>query len=354
MIKRRLRMIKRKPGMRKRRADMRIKISRRILFITALSVLFAIMLVFGKNETALAVTSVVTQSEYASDSVTMHWTKVPGAKVYYPGIATTRADAENEAKKHAVSVPESNIKYTFKGLKPGTEYYVALRCVYKGLEGDKEETVNISIMKTLPGKITGLTQSKWYANKKTVYVTWDSQSAAYFRYVFMDKSGKRIREGVEEKNSFSGKIDNKKCYSFKVRAEDQVGGKTYEGDWSETIYLFAQPMIKSYNYGNDFAVKIEGKALKIKWNRVKYANSGYNIYVSQKRDKEYVKVAHADKKKNSKTIKTFRGNRFKKSGTYYIYVEGLRKQNGRVSSSGIGYVWEYKNGTVKQTYYHGD
>ena len=326
---------------------------KRSIFMAAMSVLTVLMIMGFTGTKASAAASVVTGSNYAADSVTVHWTKVPGAKAYYPGIAENRTDAEAAAKKHGVTLDSSVISYTFTGLKPGTIYYVALRCVYAGSGGDVEETVNTSIMKTLPGKVTGVTQAKWYANNKKVYVTWDAQTAASFRYVFMDKYGKRIREGACYTNSFDERIDNKKCYSFKVKSEAIVGGKRYETDWSETIYLFAQPMIKSYNYGNDFAVKIEGKALKIKWNRVKYANSGYNIYVSKSRDKGYTKVAHVGKKISGKTIRSFKGNKFKKSGTYYVYVEGLRKQNGRVSSTGIGYVWEYKKGKVRQTYYHG-
>ncbi|WP_022760296.1 hypothetical protein [Butyrivibrio sp. AD3002] len=326
---------------------------KRLFFIMTANVLAMFSIVFANNFPVSAASTVITQTMYSTDSVTMHWVKVPGAKEYYPAIAESKSEAEEAAKKHGVVLGDTEISYTFNSLKPGTIYYVALRCLYTDSKGDKEETVGTAIMKTIPGKVTGLTQAKWYSNKKIVYVTWDKQTAATFKYVFMDRFGRRIREGVSFKNSFSRRIDNNKCYSFKVRSVTLVGGKTYESEWSDRIYLFAQPMIKSYNYGNDFAVKIAGGSLNIKWDRVKYANEGYNIYVSKNRDKGYTLVGHASKKKSQKTIKRFKGSRFKKSGTYYIYVEGLRQGPTALSSTGIGYVWEYKNGKVRQTYYHG-
>ncbi len=316
-------------------------------------VLFLGLLCFNKIGVNAAV-SVITQSRLSTDSATVNWTRITGAKVYYLGIGEDETEAKNSALSHALSFEQGTLSHTFTGLKPGMKYTVVLRYVRDGKDGQKEDQAGSAIIKTLPGKISGLTQTRWYANKKKVYVGWNEQNAGNYRYVFMDKAGKRIKSGELFTNSFSSRIDDKKCYSFKVKSVAIINGKTYEGEWSDRIFLFAQPMIKSYNYGNDFDLGIKNKRLVLKWDKSKYVNAGYKIYVSKNRDKGYVKVASVGKKKTSAVVKKFKGSSFKHSGTYYVYVEGIRKYAGKISSTGIGYVWEYKNGKVRQTYYHGD
>lgn len=302
---------------------------------------------------ASAATSVLIQTQYATDSVTINWSKVKDATEYYLGIGESIDEADKAASAHEVVTDSGTIRHTFTGLKAGMNYYITLR--YRSADGEatKEEKAGTVIAKTIPDKVKNVTQARWYVHKKKVYVTWEAQTAGYYKYVFMNKSGKKIKSGDLYNNFFDRPIDNKKCYSFKVKSVAIINGKTYEGAWSDRIYLFAQPMIKSYNYGSDFDLKIQGGKLVLKWDKVKYANKGYRIYVSKKRDKGYVKVFSCGKNKNSAAVKKYKGKSFKGNGTYYVYVEGVRKSGGRTGTSGIGYVWEYKNGSVKRTYYHG-
>ncbi|MCR5100105.1 MAG: hypothetical protein K6B41_01970, partial [Butyrivibrio sp.] len=237
--------------------------------------------------------------------------------------------------------------------KKGTKYYVALCFGYNDSDSVKYSEPVTATGKTIIGSITGLTQARWHANSEKVYVTWDAQTAASYEYVFMNQNGKTITSGTWYTNTYTHTISNKKCYSFKVKATATINGKKYDSGYSETIYLFAQPMIKTSNFGSSFALNISNGRLTLKWDKVKYATN-YNVYVSKKRDSGYVKVGSVKKSKNQITIKRFNKKKFKKKGTYYVYVEAVRKKNGLVSSSGINYVWQYKNGKVSEKYYFGD
>ncbi|WP_026491599.1 hypothetical protein [Butyrivibrio sp. XPD2002] len=305
------------------------------------------------GEKASAASSVIMQTKLSTNSATVNWSKVTGAKEYYLGLGETKDEADTAAMEHRVVEGADKINHTFTDLKPGMNYYLTLRYRYTGEDGEAEARAGGAMIKTIPDKVTGVTQAKWYTSKKKVYITWEAQTAGYYKYVFMNKSGKKIKSGEAFTNSYDRTIDNDKCYSFKVKTVAIINGKTYEGAWSDRIYLFAQPMIKSYNYGNDFDLKIEGGKLKLNWDKVKYANGGYRIYVSKSRDKGYVQVARAGKNKSGAVVKKFKGSSYKKNGTYYVYVQGIRKSGGRTGTSGIGYVWSYKKGTVRRTYYHG-
>ncbi len=323
------------------------------LSICTVVAVFLIMLSvvpFGKVKAA---TSTIIQTKLSTNSATINWSKVSDATEYYIGLGETKEEAEKAASDHMVTVSADTINYSFTGLKPGMHYYVTLRYRFVDEEGVKEAKANTAIIKTIPDKVNGVTQARWYVHKKKVYITWEAQTAGHYEYVFMNKSGKKIKSGNVYTNSYDRDIDNNKCYSFKVRAVAMINGKTYEGAWSDRVYLFAQPMIKSYNYGNDFDLKIQGGKLKLAWDKVKFANGGYKIYVSRNRDKGYEKVARVGKSRSSAVIKKFKGSSFKSNKTYYVYVEGIRKSGGRTGGTGIGYVWEIKKGHVKRTYYHG-
>ncbi len=292
------------------------------------------------------------QSGATESSFVLHWTKDSRALEYHLGISTDKDEASSNATKHSITVPSTDNSYTFTGLQKGTKYYVALSYSYKESDTVKESTPGTVSASTIIGSITGLTQARWYANKEKVYVTWDEQTAATYEYVFMDQSGKTISSGKWYTNTYNHSISNKKCYCFKVKATAKVNGKSYDSGYSQTIYLFAQPRIKSSNFGSSFELRITDGKLKVKWNKVKYA-TGYNIYVSKSRDSGYVNVLTVKKKKTQATVKKFKGKKFKPKGTYYVYIEAVKNKNGVVSSSGINYVWQYKNGKVSQTYYHG-
>ncbi len=317
--------------------------------IGTLVALFIFIVCGAKGQAAALITG---ESGATENSFTLHWTKDSSALEYYLGIAEDKDDAEKNASSHSIIVAATDNSYTFTGLSKGTKYYVALCYSYSDSGTVKDSTTVTATAKTIIGSITGLTQARWYANTKKVYVTWDAQTAATYEYVFMNKAGKTISSGKWPTNTYTHSISNKKCYSFKVKATAKINGKTYDSGYSKPIYLYAQPMVKTYNYGSKFDLGIKDGKLTVKWDKVKYATS-YKVYVSKKRDSGYTKVMSVSKSKNSATVKKYKGKSFNSKGTYYVYIDAVRKKSGVVSSSGINYVWLYKNGKVEEKYYHG-
>lgn len=308
---------------------------------------------FCTSKTNVQAASVLTgTSSVTENGFILHWTKDIRAAEYYLAIDEDRDTAVFKAHAHSIVVPASDNSYTFSGLKKGTKYYAALAYSYTGSgTANTSEPVTL-ICKTAIGKITGLTQTRWYANTEKVYVTWDAQTAASYEYVFMDQRGKTISTGKCLTNTFTYRISNKKCYSFKVKAYTTINGKKHDSGYSDTIYLLAQPMIKSLKYGSTFDLSISDGRLTVSWDKVKGATN-YNIYVSKKRDSGYEKVGSVSKSKNKAVIKKFRKKKFNKKGTYYIYIEAVKKKSGKSGSSGLNYVWKYSNGKVSEKYYHG-
>ena len=294
------------------------------------------------------------ESNVTENGFVIHWYGDSLATEYYLGIDEKRDASLKKAKDHEVTVASTDRSYTFSGLKKGTKYYVTLAYKYKdAATGEVKETVSgFYQARTAVGSITGLRQARWYSNKKTVTVTWDAQSSGIYEYVFMNKSGKKISQGKLVSNSFTHTIANDKCYCFKVKVNATINGKSFDSGYSKPIYLFAQPMVKSHHYGSAFDLGISDGKLSLKWDKVKNVD-GYRIYVSRKRDKGYKKVMTVGKSRTLATVKTFNGKKFDKNRTYYVYVEAYRKRNGVESTSGINYLWKYKNGKVTETYYHG-
>ncbi len=308
---------------------------------------------FGSSKMHVQAASILTGTSGVTENGFMvHWTKDIRAVEYYLAVDENRDTAVSKARAHSITVPASDNSYTFSGLKKGTKYYVALAYSYTDLGTAKASDPVTLICKTAIGKITGLTQSRWYVNKKKVYVTWDAQTAASYEYVFMDQRGNTISTGKCFTNTFTYRISNKKCYSFKVKAYATINGKKHDSGYSDTIYLLAQPLIKSLKYGSAFDLSISDGKLTVSWDKVKAATN-YNIYVSRKRDSGYEKVGNVSKSKTKAVIKKFRNKKFNKKGTYYIYIEAIKKKSGSSGSSGLNYVWKYANGKVTENYYHG-
>ncbi len=205
-----------------------------------------------------------------------------------------------------------------------------------------------------PTKVSNVRLAYWLRNSKKLRATWDTQNVAGYEYVFMDSNGKELAKAFTTKNYYERTlIKNNKYYLLKVRAVSYVDGSIVYGEYSDVSVLFAPPMIQSYNYGSSFKLYIDNGKMKLSLKKPKYAE-GYRVYVSKSRDTGYKLVKKVNKKsKVNITVNKFGKKKYKKEGTYYVYVQGIKTRGGRTYYSGISYVWEYKNGKVRQTYYHG-
>ena len=234
-------------------------------------------------------------------------------------------------------LPASATSVTITGLEAGTKYNIKVIYHYTS----KYSSSNSAYLylydgKTLVGDIQNLVQDKWYYFINTFWAAWNHQDASSgYEYICTDSKGKTKAKGTLTTNRVEvQKIKNTMIYSFKVRAFTTYEGKKYYGKWSKSIYCFTQPRIKS--------AKVKSKKLTVKWDTVSGA-TGYAIYVSTKEKTGYKLAKTVSAKKGSAKIKKLNGKKFKKKKKYYVYVQTLKKVDGRVSTSGQLYFWNTKN-----------
>ena len=193
--------------------------------------------------------------------------------------------------------------------------------------------------KTLPGKVTGLSQKRWWYFNLDFEAAWDKQTGVDgYEYVFKTSNGKKFASGTISYNTNSTSvynINNSMIYTGRVRAFMIYNGQKYYGAWSDVAYFFTQPRITSIGVSN--------KKLTVKWGKVSGA-TGYDVYVSTKPTSGYRKVKSVSKKVSSVTITKFRSKKISSSKTYYVYIATKKKTSKKTYTSGKLYYWNSKTG----------
>lgn len=289
----------------------------------------------------------LTQTGLTKNSLTIQWDKpsygTPTA--YYVGIGSDYTSAKTQAQGKAIPVPNLATSYTFNNLTPGTKYYVSVYYSYLTTYGTEGFTsVNyISDAVTLPGKVTGVKQTKWWYYIKSVDFAWNEQTAAKYEYVVKNNKNKKIYSYTtsSSRGSCSKSIKNNMLYTVKVRAYVTCNGKDYYGDWSDAAYLFTQPMVSK--------ASISGSKLKVSWGKINGV-TGYDVYVSTKEKSGYKKVKSVSKSKGSATISKLKGKKFSKKKKYYIYIVAKKKVGKKTYTSGRHYTYEVKNKRLNWTF----
>ncbi|MBE5882141.1 MAG: hypothetical protein E7289_07555 [Lachnospiraceae bacterium] len=276
----------------------------------------------------------ITQINPAKDSITVTWTAEPDATNYKVYVGESYSDAV----LYAV-LPATATQYTISGLPAGCEKYVAVKYTYQSSSGNTYE-YNVGSdydLRTVPAKVTGVKQEKWWYFIKQFDVIWDDvESADSYEWIVYNNSGKKLKSGTATGNRFtySKKVSNTMVYKVKVRAKSTICGKTYTTPWSSYGYFFTQPRVKS--------VKATNGKLTIKWDKISGA-TGYEVFVSTKKTTGYKKVKTVSKSKSSVTIKKFKSSKIKKSKKYYVFVKAIKKVGSRKYTSGKLYYWNSKN-----------
>lgn len=148
-----------------------------------------------------------------------------------------------------------------------------------------------------------------------------------------DAGGKKIKN---ISYSFSG---NRSLYTRTIKnlTKDVYGirirpgiGKTY-GKWSDRVYVIRQP--------DASATALKGSA-KIKWEKLDDV-SGYEIYMSRRKNGKFTKVATTDKNVTEKTISKLGGKKLVK-GNYYYYVLGKKKVGKKTFRSAVNEIGKIK------------
>lgn len=278
------------------------------------------------------------QTGQTQNSITVSWKapedeNVTGYKLY---IAKDYSDVN---KKKPIILSSRASSYTFQKLAAGTEYYVQIEYTYISSYTGISYTniLGSDSVVTLPGKVQGVKQERWYRYILSVDATWNSQSGVTgYEYVIRDsrnkiKSSDRSSYGTWATCS----IKNNMLYTMMVRAYTDINGKRYYGEWSDKAYLFTQPEVSKLNIKN-------GK-LTVKWKKISGV-TGYDIYASTKKNKGYKKVKAVNAKKASVTIGKLNKKKFNKKKTYYVYVVAKKKVGKRVYGSGVNYLSVIKKG----------
>jgi len=283
----------------------------------------------------------VNQTAQTQNSITVDWSSSAKeyATAYYIGYGEDSTTARTMAEAKTITLPATTTSYTITGLKPGTEYYVCVYSTYKYSASGTEYTNSIGSCYdsvTLPSKVTGLNQTKWWYWALSVDFGWDEQSAARYEAVVMNNKGKKLKtiDCYSNKTSYS-KVKNNTMYKVKVRAYVEINGQKYYGDYSDVAYMFTQPMLKT--------AKISNGKLKITWGKISGVSS-YDVYVSTKEKKGYKKVKSLKSSKTSLTVSKLKGKKFNSKKKYYVYIVAKKKVGKKTYTSGKHYTSTvYKN-----------
>lgn len=268
----------------------------------------------------------VKQVSMDATSITCSWPAVSGAVKY---IVSIGADYSTVREVGTTTAPQ----YTFTNLKNGMQYYVMIQPV--DAKGEYSYGSKV-MMETLPTTVTNFKQEKWWYFIKKLEVRWDKQpSVDGYEVSLYNSKNKRVKTVTATKYASSASFANMKdeVYTVKIYGYKKWNGKTYKTKTATTTCMNQARIIKC---------RVSDKKLTVKWNRVGGA-SGYDIYVSTKKNTGYKKVKTVGSKATSVTISKLKGKSFNAKKPYYIYVQTRIKRGKKTNTSGALYYWNSKN-----------
>ncbi len=172
----------------------------------------------------------------------------------------------------------------------------------------------------VPQKVTGVTNKT--QDTKSITVKWNKTAGATWYEVYKYDTSKKKYIKVKTTSSNQYKVTNLKTattYQFKVRAYKTVSGKNYYSSYSSAIKLTTKtttPKISKVTAGK--------KKATVKWGKVTGA-TGYEIYMSTNKSKNYSRIKTIT---NGKTIK-YTKTKLKKGKKYYFKIRTYRTVNGK-------------------------
>lgn len=279
----------------------------------------------------------VSQTDAQKTTATVTWTAERNAVSYNVYLK----EYGQEEFVFVENTPE--LSYTLTGLKPATKYVVKAAAV-KADGTEEYGSTNYNVV-TIPDKMMGFKQERWWYLNKNVNVTWDKQTGVDgYEVELYDNKGKLKKTNKENGYSTSTTfpVKNNVVYKARARSFTTFNGNNYYSSW-ETIYCLNQPMISK--------VKVSGNKLEVKWKKTNGATQ-YKVYVSTKMKTGYKKVATVNKSKDSCTVKKFNKKKFSSKKTYYVYVEAICNKGGTKNTSGSLYCWNTKRGGGDYSWSH--
>jgi hypothetical protein len=271
--------------------------------------------------------STITQTNAGKSSITLSW--APSKETAQYQISYRASEDYN--KDYILAGTTASTSFTIKGLKGGRKYSVRITPVSAAgeLGGNAFKE-----MITLPSKISNLHQEQWWYFIEKVDVSWDKLSGVSGYDVSVYKSGKRIQKKTlnSYSSNYSFSVKNGNIYTVKVRAFTNYNGKKYYSS-TATCYCIGQARITKASVAN--------KKLTVKWKKVPGA-TGYDIFVSTKKNSGYKKVKSVSSGATSATITKFNKKNISAKKNYYIYVRTKKKVGKKTHTSGALYSWNAK------------
>lgn len=279
------------------------------------------------------------QTAPSANSITVQWETPEGEIDKYHVYAGSSYSDLTEVG----TLPATATSATIGGLAQGS-----VRCVqvkYDKWNYNKTDVYTYTVgsiwdAKTIPGQVKNVRQDRWYYYIKTFDATWDSiASADGYEYIVRTSSGKVKARGTMRAYSSTPqanvrKISNSMVYTVQVRAYSEICGRKYYGPWSQKGYFFTQPRVKS--------VQNSKGRLTVKWDKVSGA-TGYNVYVSTRKNKGYKKVKTVGNRTSSVSLSKVLGKKVSSSKRYYVYVSTLKRVGKKTYTSGKLYYWNSRD-----------
>ena len=266
------------------------------------------------------------QTGAAKDSITVEWAPSEHALEYYVYYKDSIED-----KEYRLSGKTTDTRYTITGLKDGVKYYVQVKAS-DGTTESSPRTIYDAI--TLPDKVEGLQQDRWYYFIHILDIKWNKKSGVTgYEVSIANSKGKVLqKKDVTSANVSFNKLKDS-VYHVTVRAYTVYQNNRYYSSYS-SVNCIPQARISK--------LKIKGGKLTMSWKKVDGA-TGYKIYVSNKPNKGYKLAKKVGKKKSSCTLAKIKKTKIKSKKTYYVYVQTICNKGKNKGTSGALYYWSTKN-----------
>ncbi len=220
------------------------------------------------------------QTGAAKNSITIEWSpseKAVEYHVYYKDNLTE--------KEYRLSGKTADTKYTITGLKDGITYNVQVKA-FDGTTESSPRTIYDAV--TLPDRIEGLQQDRWYYFLHVLDIKWNRKSGVSgYEVSLSDSKGKVLQKKDVSTASVSFNNLKDSVYTIAVRAYTVYQNNKYYSAYS-SINCIPQARISK--------LKLKGGKLTMNWKKVDGA-TGYKIYVSTKPNKGYKLAKTVGKKK---------------------------------------------------------
>ncbi|MBE5881852.1 MAG: BspA family leucine-rich repeat surface protein [Lachnospiraceae bacterium] len=249
----------------------------------------------------------------------------PKPVVTYQGTKLTEGTDYTLSYANNTNPGTATITITGNGKYTGTKT-VTFKIEVK-LDKSKLDTYELNYQKGNVGKLT----SKMYFSLYLDFVPVDY--ATKYEIELTNNKGKKVKTvkvNCANKDYVEKTIKNLTgtIYGVRIRAVD---GDVY-GPWSTKRYVIRQPRAQA---------RTTKGYVQIKWEKISGA-TGYDIYMSTKKNSGFKKVASAGKNTTLKTIKKFNKKKLK-TKTYYYYVVAKKKVGSKTYKSTKSYTYKVKN-----------